>query len=221
MSRRIDYDAGEIGEVLRSRTDFPAATSRRARRQGGGLTGEQALEPHAQRAAAADRRRERLAADQRLAAQATTGAGALRRPGRARGPRPGAGVRPVPARPLEGTQIRVPRLPTRVTTPTNVEPGTPPPRQSDSVAVGVVAEFGLEEELAGGISSHPRPQREHRGRPAFLVERAKYIRALVSAGYGWWEIPALLNVVNGDHVHEIHKQLDIEGWPPPFGPPPS
>lgn len=34
MSRHIDYDAGEIGEVSRSRTDFPAATSRRWRPNG-------------------------------------------------------------------------------------------------------------------------------------------------------------------------------------------
>ena len=56
-------------------------------------------------------------------------------------------------------------------------------------------------------------------RTVFLAERAKYIRALRRAGYEWKEMPEHLNLVDGDHARQIHEQLDIEGWPPPFGPP--
>jgi hypothetical protein len=54
---------------------------------------------------------------------------------------------------------------------------------------------------------------------AFWAERAKYIRALHRAGYEWKEMPKHLNLVDGDHARQIHESLDIEGWPPPFGPP--
>lgn len=56
-------------------------------------------------------------------------------------------------------------------------------------------------------------------RAAFLAERAKYIRALRSAGYAWSEMLAHLNLTDGDQACRIHEQLDREGWPPPFGPP--
>ncbi len=56
-------------------------------------------------------------------------------------------------------------------------------------------------------------------RTAFLAERAKYIRALRGAGYEWNEMLEHLNLVDGDQARRIHEQLDIEGWPPPFGSP--
>ncbi len=56
-------------------------------------------------------------------------------------------------------------------------------------------------------------------RTAFLAERAKYIRALRQAGYEWEEMPEHLDLVDGKSARRIHEQLDIEGWPPPFGPP--
>ncbi len=55
-------------------------------------------------------------------------------------------------------------------------------------------------------------------RATFLAERAKYIRALRSAGYAWGEMLEYLNLADGDQTRQIHEQLDIEGWPPPFGP---
>lgn len=55
-------------------------------------------------------------------------------------------------------------------------------------------------------------------RTLFLAEHPKYIRALPRADCEWNEMPERLNLVDGDRERRIHEQLDIEGWPPPFGP---
>jgi len=70
------------------------------------------------------------------------------------------------------------------------------------------------------LTAEPKKERSvDYDRTTFLAERAKYIRALRRAGYEWSEMPEHLNLANGDQAHQIHAQLDAEGWPPPFGPP--
>ena len=48
-------------------------------------------------------------------------------------------------------------------------------------------------------------------RTAFLAGRAKYIRALQSAGYAWREMSEYLNLTDGNHARRIYEQLEIEG----------
>ena len=92
----------------------------------------------------------------------------------------------------------------------------PPIRSRDGVAVDAQRERRRYASRIRGEQALYAQAWANCDRMAFLVERAKCIRALRFAGFSWKQIAKELGL-SAKQAEVIHEDLDKDGWRPPYG----